>query len=52
MTNEEEIEELLHEAAAYGLRLEVMETAKQILDENPNMSKVNAYSLAYKEWVK
>jgi hypothetical protein len=52
MTNEEEIEEILYEASAYGLREEVMETAKQLMDENPKLSKVNAYSMAFNEWVK
>lgn len=52
MTHEEEIEEILIEADAYGLRLEVMEWAKKELEENPKLRKVDAYHLAYNEWVK
>lgn len=40
------------EASAYGLRIEVLDTAKQLMQENPTMSKVLAYELAYEEWVK
>ena len=35
MTNEEEIEEILYEAYAYGLRTEVMDWAKKEMEENP-----------------
>lgn len=52
MTNEEIIEEILIEAHKYGLRIEVLETARQILDENPKMDKVRAYEEAYSEWIK
>lgn len=52
MTESEHIEELLIEADAYGLRLEVMDWAKKELEENPKMRKVDAYELAYREWVK
>jgi len=52
MTESKEIEELLHKAAAYGLRTEVIEWAKKELRENPRMRRVDAYELAYREWVK
>lgn len=52
MTNEEEIEEILYEASAYGLRVEVIQTASQMLQENPNMDKVTAYQIAYEDWIK
>ena len=52
MTNEELIEEILIEASAYGLRTEVMEYARQEMQENPNMDKVLAYQIAYDEWIK
>jgi len=52
MTNEEIIEEILIEAHEYGMRIEVLETARKILDNNPNMDKVIAYEEAFSEWVK
>lgn len=52
MTESKEIEELLYKAAAYGLRTEVIEWAKKELRENPRMRRVDAYELAYREWVK
>jgi hypothetical protein len=52
MTNEEQIEEILIEASAYGLRTEVMEWARKEMQENPNMDKVLAYQIAYDEWIK
>jgi uncharacterized protein YuzE len=52
MTNEEIIEEILIEAHEYGMRIEVLETARKILDNNPNMDKVIAYEEAFNEWVK
>ena len=52
MTTEEQIEEILMEASAYGLRTEVMEWAQKELKQNPKMRKVDAYEIAYKEWVK
>ena len=52
MNNEEQIEEILIEASAYGLRWEVLETAKDIMDENPNINRVDAYQQAFSEWVK
>jgi len=50
MTTEEQIEEILMEASAYGLRLEVMEWAKRFMEEGHD--KIIAYELAFKEWVK
>jgi hypothetical protein len=52
MTNEEIIQEILHEAHSYGLLHEVIDTAKSILDEEPNLDRVLAYEMALKEWVK
>lgn len=52
MSNEEIIEELLVEASAYGLRFEVLATARQILEENPKIDRVDAYQEAYDEWIK
>jgi len=50
MTTEEQIEEILHEASSYGLRIEVMESAKGFIEEG--YDKVTAYELAYQEWIK
>ena len=52
MTESDHIEEILHEASAYGLRTEVMEWAKKEMEENPKLSKVEAYQIAFNEWVK
>jgi hypothetical protein len=52
MSNEEQIEEILMEAAVCGLRTEVLETAKMYMQENPKMDKVQAYEFAYCDWVK
>lgn len=52
MTNEEHIEEILHDADEYGLRIEVLTTARQIMDENPKIERVDAYQMAFDEWVK
>ncbi len=52
MTNEEIIQEILYEANSYGLLHEVIDTARSILDEEPNLDRVLAYEMALKEWVK
>ena len=52
MTNEERIEEILIDAHSYGLRIEVIETAKRILEEDPRKDKVVAYEEAFREWIK
>jgi hypothetical protein len=50
MTESDEIEEILMEASAISARAEVMETAKQIMNENPGVRKVDAYNQAYSYW--
>lgn len=52
MTHEEEIEEILFEASAHGMMIEVMEWAKKELEENPQLSRVDAYHRGYLEWCK
>lgn len=52
MSNEEQIEEILVEAAAFGLRMEVILTASKIMEENPKINRVDAYQEAFLEWVK
>ena len=50
MTESDEIEEILMEASAIGARDEVMESAKEIMNENPGIRKVDAYNQAYSYW--
>ena len=52
MTNEQLIEEILHEADAYGLRNEVMDTARQLREEDKSIDTVTSYEIAFNEWVK
>jgi len=52
MTESEQIEEILMESHSLGLAQEVMDWAKKELEENPRMRRVDAYELAYKEWIK
>lgn len=52
MSNEEHIEEILMEASAYGLRLEVIEFAKKNMEEDPNMDRLTAYIHAFNDWIK
>ena len=49
MSEEEQIEEILEEANAYGLRDEVKARAKKIFQENDMLSKIDAYVRAYYE---
>ena len=51
--NEEQridIELILEEAGAWGLRYEVEQTAKQLIEEGSDL--VSAYQDAYYEWIK
>ena len=52
LEDEEQIELLLEEANAYGLRLEVEQWAIQLLKEDYNLPRLEAYVLAYNEWIK
>ena len=53
MSEAQQIEEILQEANAYGLKYEVMKTATKILkDEGDDISELSAYVIAYKEWIK
>ena len=52
LNDEEDIELLLEEANAYGLRIEVEQWAMQELKEDPDLSRLEAYVLAYNEWIK
>ena len=52
MSEEEQIEEILEEANAYNLREEVKSTAKKIIKKNNMLSKIDAYVMAYHDWIK
>jgi hypothetical protein len=43
---------ILEEANQYGLRREVNEEAQKFLEEDPTLSDLEAYVLAYNEWIK
>lgn len=48
MSNEEIIEEILHEAASLKIREDVLDLSRRLQDTNPKMSKVEAIELAFK----
>ena len=52
LEDEEHIETILEEANGYGLRIEVEQWAIQLLKEDPDLSRLEAYVQAYNEWVK
>ena len=47
MSNEEIIEEILHEAAELKIREQVLDLSKKIQDNNPKMSKVDSIEFAF-----
>ena len=52
LEDEEDIELILEEANAFGLRWEVDSFAKKFMDEDPTLPKLEAYVMAYNEWIK
>jgi hypothetical protein len=52
LEDEEDIELLLEEANAFGLRWEVDNTAKEKIKQNPEVSRLEAYVQSYNEWIK
>ena len=52
MSEEEQIEEILEEANAYNLREEVKIWAEKELEKDNMLSKLDAYVIAYHEWIK
>ena len=52
LKDEEDIELLLEEANGWGLRWEVDNTAKEKIEQNPGVSKLEAYVQAYNKWIK
>lgn len=49
MTTEEQIEEILIEAASCCLRIEVIETAQEYIQTG--LDKLTAYEYAFNEWI-
>lgn len=47
-----QIELILNEANAYGLRKEVADTANKFMKVDPTLNKLDAYFMAYSEWIK
>lgn len=47
MTNEEIIEEILHEAADLKIREQVLDLAKKLRDSNPKMSLLESIELSF-----
>ena len=52
LEDEETIELILEEANNYGLRIEVEQWAIQLLKEDPDLPRLEAYVQAYNEWIK
>ena len=50
--DEFQIEQILMEAGAYGLREEVKMWAEKELEKDNTLSKLDAYVIAYHEWIK
>tara|TARA_R110000803_G_C11801545_1_gene299498 strand:+ start:193 stop:381 length:189 start_codon:yes stop_codon:yes gene_type:complete len=51
MSEEQQIEEILLEAKAYGLQYEVAAWAEMLTLVNPKLNKVTAHQRGYDEWV-
>ena len=52
MSEEQQIEEIRAEASAYGLAGEVDEWAEKKMYQNPGLSNLEAYVMAYNDWIK
>ena len=52
MSEQQQIDEILLEANAYGLKWEVIDTATRLLKENDTLSELQAYVNAYNDWIK
>jgi hypothetical protein len=48
----EHVELILREANAHGLHWEVDTHAKMLINKKPEINIVEAYQMAYEEWVK
>jgi hypothetical protein len=52
MTEEQQIEEILMEVSAWGMRQEIINSAQQYMQKNPNIKPLAAFEWAYNEWLK
>ena len=52
VSNEEHLEEILFEANAYGIRLEVIQLAHKLQEEDKRLSKVDAHQIAFIQIIK
>ena len=52
LEDEEDIELILEEANNFGLRIEEEQWAFQLLKEDPDLPRIEAYVMAYNEWIK
>ena len=47
ISNEEHLEEVLFEANAYGVRLEVIQLAHKLQEDDNTLSKIDAHEIAF-----
>jgi len=47
VSNAEHLEEILYEAHAYGVRLEVIQLANKLQDDDKRLSKTDAHQIAF-----
>mgnify|MGYP001421322165 FL=1 len=52
MSDIEQIELILMEANAHGLRQEVQGMAAKLMNEDPSLTQLDATVMAYSEWIK
>jgi len=52
MEEKQQILEILVEASAYGLQSEVETSAKKYMEDGSTTNLVEAYEMAFNEWVK
>jgi hypothetical protein len=52
MEEKQQILEILVEASAYNLQIEVEEWAKKFIEDGSATNVVEAYEMAFNEWVK
>jgi hypothetical protein len=48
----EQVEAILTEANAHNLRWEIQKTSDKFINEDPNLSLLEATIMAYDEWIK
>ena len=52
VSSAEHLEEILFEANAYGIRLEVIQLASKLQEEDKRLSKVDAHQIAFTQIIK